>query len=76
MKKYPEYNFVNFDCMDYCANERNTEDIRDAPNYKFVKGNILVLDFMSYVLETEKIDTIMHFAAQSHVGSCTVLLSE
>jgi len=68
VKKYPHYNFVNFDCLDYCANVKNVEEIQDCSNYKFVKGNILSLDYITYVLKTENIDTIMHFAAQSHVG--------
>ena len=39
------------------------------PNYKFVKGDICSADLVNYVLETEKIDTIMHFAAQTHVDN-------
>merc|ERR1712137_37236 len=69
VKKYPHYNFVNFDCLDYCANVKNVEEIQDCSNYKFVKGNILSLDYITYVLKTENIDTIMHFAAQSHVDN-------
>ena len=53
--------------MDYCANQNNLRQIVDCENYKFVEGNILNLDFMSYVLREEKIDSIIHFAAQSHV---------
>lgn len=68
VKKYPQYKFVNFDIVDYCANFKNVEEIQDYPNYKFIKGNILSLDYLTYVLQAEKIDTIMHFAAQSHVG--------
>ena len=36
-----------------------------------MKGNIDSADLVNYVLETEKIDTIMHFAAQTHVGKCS-----
>lgn len=33
------------------------------------KGNILSADLVTYILKTEQIDTIMHFAAQTHVGT-------
>ncbi|TMW55249.1 hypothetical protein Poli38472_013140 [Pythium oligandrum] len=36
-------------------------------NYKFIKGNIMCADLVEYILQTEQIDTILHFAAQSHV---------
>ena len=74
MNKYPDKRFVNFDCLDYCANQKNLEEIRNAPNYKFIRGNILSLDFLTYVMNTEEIDTIMHFAAQSHVGKWKTLI--
>ncbi len=36
---------------------------------QFIKGDIQSADLLSYVLETEKIDTVMHFAAQTHVDN-------
>jgi UDP-glucose 4,6-dehydratase len=45
------------------------DEIKNYPNYKFIKGNICTSELVSYVLETEKIDTIMHFAAQTHVDN-------
>jgi len=47
----------------------NLGAIRDLPNFKFVKGNISSPDLVSYVLKEENIDTIMHFAAQTHVDN-------
>lgn len=34
-----------------------------------MKGNICSSDLVNFVLEAEKIDTIMHFAAQTHVDN-------
>ncbi|KAK8791844.1 hypothetical protein WA158_005221 [Blastocystis sp. Blastoise] len=68
-KKYPECKIVNFDVLDYCASLKNVEEVANYPNYKFVKGNIMSAGLVNYVLETEQIDTIMHFAAQSHVDN-------
>ena len=68
-KKYPDYNIVVYDCLDYCACLANLEELFDKPNFKFVKGDISSPDLVSYVLREEKIDTILHFAAQTHVDN-------
>jgi len=70
VKKYPQYNIVNFDMISYCSCLENvTAEVGDYKNYKFVKGDITSSDLVNYVLESEKIDTIMHFAAQTHVDN-------
>lgn len=69
VKKYPQFKIVNFDRLDYCSCLANLDEIKDFPNYKFVKGNICSSDLVNFVLEAEKIDTIMHFAAQTHVDN-------
>lgn len=68
-KKYPQYNVVVYDRLDYCSCLENLTEIKDLPNYKFIKGDIATADLVSYVLREEKIDTIMHFAAQTHVDN-------
>eukprot|EP00521_Asterionellopsis_glacialis_P009827 CAMPEP_0195289188 /NCGR_PEP_ID=MMETSP0707-20130614/5569_1 /TAXON_ID=33640 /ORGANISM="Asterionellopsis glacialis, Strain CCMP134" /LENGTH=355 /DNA_ID=CAMNT_0040349161 /DNA_START=58 /DNA_END=1125 /DNA_ORIENTATION=+ len=68
-KKYPHYNVVVYDKIDYCSCLENLSEIADQPNFKFVKGNISSPDLVSYVLKSENIDTIMHFAAQTHVDN-------
>jgi len=69
-KKYSsQIKIVNFDRLDYCACLENLDEIKDYPNYKFVKGNICSSDLVNYVLQAENIDTIMHFAAQTHVDN-------
>jgi len=68
-KKYPDYNIVVYDKLDYCSCLANLEEIDKLPNFKFVKGDIASPNLVSYVLKEEKIDTIMHFAAQTHVDN-------
>ena len=68
-RRYPKYKILNFDRLDYCSCLANLEEVASLPNYKFVKGDICSADLVNYVLETEKIDTIMHFAAQTHVDN-------
>ena len=60
---------VVLDKMDYCSSLRNLDAVKDCPNFKFIKGNILSTDLVAYVLATEKIDTIIHAAAQTHVDN-------
>ena len=68
-KKYPNLQIINFDRLDYCSCLENLDEIKDYPNYKFVKGNICSSDLVNFVISTENIDTIMHFAAQTHVDN-------
>jgi dTDP-glucose 4,6-dehydratase len=67
-EKNQEVNIVNLDAMYYCASENNVlSSVRENKRYSFVKGNLCSMDLISHVLKTHKIDTVIHFAAQSHV---------
>jgi len=68
-KKYPQYKIVVYDRLDYCSCLENLDEIKDLPNFKFIKGDIATADLVSYVLREEEIDTILHFAAQTHVDN-------
>jgi dTDP-glucose 4,6-dehydratase len=66
--KSNKYNIVNFDAMYYCASESNVDEfVRESPNYTLVKGNLCNGELVRYILETNKITQVIHFAAQSHV---------
>ncbi|KAF1002533.1 trifunctional UDP-glucose 4,6-dehydratase/UDP-4-keto-6-deoxy-D-glucose 3,5-epimerase/UDP-4-keto-L-rhamnose-reductase RHM1-like [Apium graveolens] len=69
VRSYPDYKIVVLDKLDYCSNLKNLNPSRTAPNFKFVKGDIGSADLVNYLLITESIDTIMHFAAQTHVDN-------
>ena len=59
---------INIDAMYYCANEFNVvEEIRNSSRYTFIKGNIASFDLIQHILNQFTIDTVIHFAAQSHV---------
>lgn len=66
LSKY-NYKIVNLDKVDYCSSFRNVEMSKNFTNYKFVQGNVCSADLVRLVLEEEQIDTIIHFAAASHV---------
>ncbi|CAL4913830.1 unnamed protein product [Urochloa decumbens] len=69
VRKYPHYKIVVLDKLDYCSSLKNLNPSRPSPNFKFVKGDIASADLVNYLLITESIDTIMHFAAQTHVDN-------
>ncbi len=66
--RYPNINIINIDALYYCANTNNiNKSVRESDRYTLIKGNICSDDLVSHILEFYKIDTIIHFAAQSHV---------
>ena len=67
VNKYPEYNIIDLDKLTYAGNLANLKDIEDKPNYKFVKMDICDFDAFYQLMQDEKIDGIIHLAAESHV---------
>jgi len=67
--RYPGIRVVCLDKVNYCASVRNFEEIKDKPNFRFVKGDITSSDLVNYLMEAEKIDTVLHFADQTHVDN-------
>jgi dTDP-glucose 4,6-dehydratase len=69
VKNYPQYFIINLDKLDYCASEKLLSSIENAPNYEFIKGDILDTSLVSYLLKKFLVNTVIHFAAQSHVDN-------
>ena len=67
VNKYPDYHIFNLDKLTYAGNLANLKDIEDRPNYTFVKADIADLDEMRRIIKDNKIDGIIHLAAESHV---------
>ena len=67
INKYPDYKIINLDKLTYAGNLANLKDIEDKPNYKFVKMDICDFDAFYQLMQDEKIDGIIHLAAESHV---------
>ena len=67
VKKYPEHEIVNLDLLTYAGNLENLKSVEDAPNYRFVKGDIADRKFVFDLFEKERPDVIVNFAAESHV---------
>ncbi len=67
LEKYPNYKVVNYDVLTYAGNLENLKDVESNENYTFVKGNIINSELLEHVVKVHKIDTIINFAAESHV---------
>jgi len=64
----PDVTIVNLDAMYYCASESNIHtDIQKSERYHLIKGNLCSYDLVANILAIYQIDTVIHFAAQSHV---------
>ena len=67
VKKYPEHQIINLDLLTYAGNLENLTEVENAPNYKFIRGDIADRKFVFDLFEKEKPDIIVNFAAESHV---------
>ena len=67
VNKYPEYRIINLDKLTYAGNLANLKDIEEKPNYRFVRMDICDFDSFYALMQEEKIDGIIHLAAESHV---------
>ncbi len=65
LKSHPDDQIVNIDKLTYAGNLDNLKDIEKNNNYSFVKGDICNQQDVEEV--SRGIDTIVHFAAESHV---------
>lgn len=65
LKKYPQDKIINLDKLTYAGNLENLKSVENNPNYEFVQGDICDPQLVNSL--TEKVDTIAHFAAESHV---------
>ena len=66
-KKYPDDRLVVLDALTYAGSRDNLTAVENNHNFRFVEGNICDRDLIDTLLKEEKIDTIAHFAAESHV---------
>jgi len=58
---------VNLDALTYAGSLENLKDLPDVERYTFVQGDICNRDLVRDLLRQYQIDTIVHFAAESHV---------
>ena len=67
VKKHPEWRIVNIDALTYAGNLENLEDIENADNHIFVRGDITDRPLIESLFSGYAIDYVINFAAESHV---------
>ena len=67
MLKNHDYNIINLDALTYAGNLDNLSDVENDPKYTFVKADIRDKAAIEEVFEKYSIDTVVNFAAESHV---------
>jgi len=69
LEKYPDYRLVVFDKLTYAGNLDNLQDVaaRFADRYTFIQGDICDATAVEAAMQAHDIDTIVNFAAATHV---------
>lgn len=67
VNKYPDYKIICLDKLTYAGNLANLKDLEGRENYKFVKMDICDFEGVYQLMQDERIDGIIHLAAESHV---------
>ena len=67
-----EYKIVNLDLLTYAGNLENLREVESHPNYTFIKGDIRDRELLDEIFREYQIDTVINFAAESHVDRSIV----
>jgi len=67
LAEHPDCNVANLDNLTYAGNLENLAGLENHPNHKFIKGDICDGSLIKRIIDEFKIDTIVNFAAESHV---------
>lgn len=62
-----DYNIINIDSLTYAGNLENLKDIENDSKYTFIKGDIRDREVLDAIFKEHNIDTVVNFAAESHV---------
>lgn len=63
----PDVRVINYDALTYAGNLESTVDLASHPRYTFVRGDICDGESVAGLLQMHKVDTLINFAAESHV---------
>lgn len=67
LKHIAEINVVSLDKLTYAGSLKNLENLSNKKNHTFIQGDICDKNLVAEILKKHEIDTIVHFAAESHV---------
>jgi len=67
LERHPGDRLVVLDALTYAGKLSNLHSVPDRPEFRFVQGNICHTTLVEQLLSEERVDTIVHFAAETHV---------
>jgi dTDP-glucose 4,6-dehydratase len=67
LKTEPQVHVVNLDLLTYAGSQENLKDLPDPARHTFIKGDICDRPLVDELLHRHQIDTVAHFAAETHV---------
>ncbi|MDA3789947.1 MAG: dTDP-glucose 4,6-dehydratase [Desulfobacula sp.] len=67
LNKYPDDHIIVLDALTYAGNKENLTQARKNTKFEFIHGNILDQGLVESLIKNHNIDTLVHFAAESHV---------
>ena len=67
LEERPTWRIVNLDKLTYAGNAENLAGLEANPRYRFVRGDICNGELVAEIFRSERIDAVMHLAAESHV---------
>lgn len=67
--RFPDCRLVILDKLDYCASLTNLDDVLDNGNVTWCRGDIRSKYLVDHLLSSNSVDTIMNFAASTHVDN-------
>jgi dTDP-glucose 4,6-dehydratase len=67
VNNYPNYEIYNLDKLTYAGNLKNLTDIENAPNYHFVRLDLVDATAINNLFNEHQFDSVIHLAAESHV---------
>ena len=74
--QYPQSQFINIDKLTYAGNLENLRNVEKSPRYKFIKGDIADTETIEKLVQNEKINYIINFAAETHVTRSLLLRAD
>lgn len=72
IKKYPKMHIVNVDLLTYAGSQENLTQVSDHPRYTFIKEDIRNREAMARIFAAYDIDSVVNFAAESHVDRSVI----
>lgn len=67
LQTYPDLTIVNLDKLTYAASMDNLQEVAGLPRHIFVQGDINDRTLVNLLLRKYEVDSVVHFAAESHV---------